>query len=95
MHVSRELKVKDQGHLRARSYFTIYAAKILYGCFGGTTDTLCVTTGKIFIIYCSKIVKLAPIEVGCEVKMLFSFLSKMNLNYHQTVFMLLLGLLSA
>ena len=36
--------------------------------------------GKIFIIYCGEIVKLGPIEVYGQVKILFLFHSKMNLN---------------
>ena len=47
-------KVKGQGHLKVRFDFNSNVIKILYGCFGGTIDTLCVTIGKIFIIYCDE-----------------------------------------
>ena len=73
-------KVKGQGHLKVRFDFNSNIAKILYGWFGGTIDTLCVIIGKIFILHCGETVEVRLIEVGGRVKILFIFHSKMNLN---------------
>ena len=72
--------VKYQGHWKVRFDFNSSVAKILYGCFGSTIDTLCVIIDKIFINYCGEIVGVRLIEIEGRVKSLFSFHSKMNLN---------------